>query len=191
MSGDGAGRAGGREPAPGESVTASIPKHNSPSLDAATHAPRSSSTVLYRAIVAILDRRIRSLRWPMHECDDRSGLQDGYTAKLLHPDTASGRQARWESLQLLIDALYPQGFVISMRASAGIAMRASASKINAPVPARASMYVPTPEQAREMARMRWQGVPEKRRRTLARRAANTRWSRHRSELADIRDGAKS
>jgi hypothetical protein len=41
----------------------------------------------------------------MRECDDRSGLNDGYTAKLLHPDTPSGRQL----LQYLTDALYLYG----------------------------------------------------------------------------------
>jgi hypothetical protein len=45
----------------------------------------------------------------MEMCDDRSGNQSGYTGKMLHPATPSGRQAQWQTLQYLLDALYPGG----------------------------------------------------------------------------------
>src|SRR5262245_22107943 len=51
----------------------------------------------------------------MQQCDDLSGLQDGYTAKMLHPAAPSGRQASWSSLQLLLDAIYPQGYRLTIR----------------------------------------------------------------------------
>jgi hypothetical protein len=56
-----------------------------------------------------LERRRLKLRWPMHVVDTRSGVQDGYYAKMLHAETASGRTAGWEVLQLVVDALYPNG----------------------------------------------------------------------------------
>jgi hypothetical protein len=63
----------------------------------------------YLAVIKIIDRRIRALGWTMETCDDRSGNQSGYTAKMLHPGTPSGRQAQWQTLQYLLDALYPGG----------------------------------------------------------------------------------
>lgn len=80
-------------------------------------APASSrrATAIYAAITAQLRARIERLGLPMWKCDDLSGLQDGYTAKLLHPDTPSGRQARWETMQLLVDALFPDGYEIIIR----------------------------------------------------------------------------
>src|SRR5262245_19131175 len=69
-------------------------------------APRQPATAIYLAVVAALERRIRSLGLTMQECDDLSGNEDGYTAKMLHPDTPSGRQAQSRTLQNLISALY-------------------------------------------------------------------------------------
>jgi hypothetical protein len=84
--------------------------------DAAPASPtRAGVTAFYRAVVEQLHTRIRRLGLPMWRCDDLSGLQDGYTAKLLHPDTPSGRQARWETLQLLVDALFPDGYQIIIK----------------------------------------------------------------------------
>lgn len=76
---------------------------------------RAPATGIYHAIIAQVHARIRRLGIPMWKCDDLSGLQDGYSAKLLHPDTPSGRQARWETLQLLLDAVYPEGFVLTIK----------------------------------------------------------------------------
>lgn len=88
--------------------------------DAAPAAPtRAGVTGFYRAVVEQLHTRIRRLGIPMWRCDDLSGLQDGYTAKLLHPDTPSGRQARWETLQLLVDAIFPDGYEIIIRPKDG------------------------------------------------------------------------
>jgi hypothetical protein len=44
------------------------------------------------------------------EVDDAAGLQDGFYSKLLHADRPSDRQVRWETLQLVITALFPAGF---------------------------------------------------------------------------------
>jgi hypothetical protein len=45
----------------------------------------------------------------MWKVDERSGVQDGYYAKMLYSETNSGRVAGWEMMQLVIDALWPQG----------------------------------------------------------------------------------
>ncbi|MFK8251777.1 hypothetical protein [Ancylobacter terrae] len=78
----------------------------------ARHTP---ATALYLAITAQIHQRIRRLGITMARCDDLSGLQDGYVAKLLHPDTKTGRQANWATLQLLVDAVFPDGYDIIIR----------------------------------------------------------------------------
>lgn len=54
-------------------------------------------------------RKIRKaeLGWSFWQLDEKSGAQSGYFAKAFNPDTPSGRVARWETLQWLIDAMYP------------------------------------------------------------------------------------
>lgn len=78
----------------------------------ARHTP---ATALYLAVTAQIHARIRRLGITMARCDDLSGLQDGYTAKLLHPDAKSGRQANWATLQLLMDAVFPDGVEVILR----------------------------------------------------------------------------
>jgi hypothetical protein len=56
-----------------------------------------------------LERRRLALGWPMWLVDERSGVQSGYYAKMLHAETSSGRNAGWNMLQLVADALYPDG----------------------------------------------------------------------------------
>jgi hypothetical protein len=68
-----------------------------------------TTTALYRSFVLGLERRRLQLGWPMHVVDDRAGLQDGYYAKMLHSETPSGRSAGWLMLQLVMDALWPDG----------------------------------------------------------------------------------
>ena len=75
------------------------------------------ASALYRMLMMELERRRLALGWPMWKLDDKAGTQDGYYAKCLYPDTPSGRQARWETLQLLIDALWPEGFQLALQSS--------------------------------------------------------------------------
>src|SRR5262245_27666805 len=46
--------------------------------------------------------------------DERAGTQDGYYAKMLHSETPSGRLAGWEMLQLVTDALFPDGIGVRL-----------------------------------------------------------------------------
>lgn len=65
---------------------------------------------LYRAIVREIRRHIRQRGWTMQECDDKSGLNDGYVAKALAPETPSGRVAQYQTLDLLVEALAGAGY---------------------------------------------------------------------------------
>ena len=80
---------------------------------------RPAVSDVYRAFAAQLHDRIRRLGLPMWRCDDLSGVQDGYTAKMLHPDTPSGRQASWPTLDLMMQALYPDGYTLIIKPNDG------------------------------------------------------------------------
>jgi hypothetical protein len=77
------------------------------------------ATEIYRAITIELERRRNHLGWTCWQVDDASGLNDGHYAKLLHADRRSGRCVRWETLQLVISALYPAGFDIEIKHKVG------------------------------------------------------------------------
>ncbi len=68
----------------------------------------------YRSLALQFKARIRQLGLTMLEVDARGGLPEGYTAKALHPDSNTGRQAQYQNLQILLEVLYgPGGFVMA------------------------------------------------------------------------------
>ena len=66
------------------------------------------STALYRQIIDCLKIRKSELGWSFWQLDEKSGAQSGYFAKAFNPDTPSGRVSQWQTLQWLIDAMYPK-----------------------------------------------------------------------------------
>lgn len=70
------------------------------------------STAIYRALMAACEGRRVELGLSMATVNDLAGLQDGFFAKMLYPDTPSGRQVRWETLQLAVEALFGKGFTV-------------------------------------------------------------------------------
>jgi hypothetical protein len=71
-----------------------------------------ASTAVYREFMAALEGRRVELGLSMATVNDMAGLQDGFFAKMLYPDTPSGRQARWETVQLAVEALFGKGFTV-------------------------------------------------------------------------------
>lgn len=76
------------------------------------------STAIYRELMAVLEGRRVELGLSMATVNDLAGLQDGFFAKMLYPDTPSGRQARWETVQLAVEALFGKGFSVQIVADA-------------------------------------------------------------------------
>lgn len=64
------------------------------------------STAIYRAIMQACEARRIELGIAMATVDEMAGTQDGYYAKMLFPDTPTGRCAQWPTLQLVIEALF-------------------------------------------------------------------------------------
>ena len=149
---------------------------------------------------------IRAVGLTMQVCDDIGGLQDGYVAKMLHPDAPSGRQARWETLQLLLDAIYPGGVRLRIYPIAGsAAIRAtinrklarsgqmlSGASINEReaqkgLLGRVAIRDLARDAARKGALSRNARLTAAQRRRLARRTARARWKRYHSMTALTRN----
>jgi hypothetical protein len=71
------------------------------------------ATVLYRVLMEVLDARRAELNLSMAVVDDMAGLQDGFFSKMLNPDAPNGRQSRWETVELAVQALFGDDFNIS------------------------------------------------------------------------------
>jgi hypothetical protein len=84
---------------------------------------------VYRALLLECERRRQVLGWSMWQVDDASGCQDGYYAKALHADRPSGRQARWETLHLIVSALWPHGFDLQMTHKPGGTLTAEGHRL--------------------------------------------------------------
>ena len=71
---------------------------------------RREVTDIYRAIVWQLRRQVIEIGATMAQVDDFVGIADGYFAKMLHADSASGRQSSWPILDMIVQGLFPLGY---------------------------------------------------------------------------------
>lgn len=76
-------------------------------------------TAIYRVIMVEFERQRLARGLSMAQVDDLAGTNDGHYAHMLYPDTPSGRQARWETVQDVADALFGRGFEINIVAING------------------------------------------------------------------------
>lgn len=83
---------------------------------------------IYRRLLANCERRRIELNWSCERLERAAGLQAGHWGKLKHSDARSGRVARWATLDLVVEALWPDGnFELLVLSTASIA-EASASR---------------------------------------------------------------
>lgn len=75
------------------------------------------ATQVYCKFVSAIEARRVELSLPMSQVDDLSGVQDGFFAKLVRPDAPNGRQSRWETLELVVQALFGTDYVIEIKPS--------------------------------------------------------------------------
>jgi hypothetical protein len=125
--------------------------------------------------------------------DERSGVQDGYYAKCLYPDTPSGRQAGWQMLDLIVGALFPEGYkAIFEPEKSGCLTTTKQREV-----IRAHWAFASPKARREHLReigtiggkigghARAAKLSKRRRRQIARQGALARWARHAERTAVI------
>lgn len=65
---------------------------------------------IYLATILEIERRRLARGIPMEQMSELMGSAERSYAKLLYPDTKSGRTARHETLQLAVSVLFPEGF---------------------------------------------------------------------------------
>jgi transcriptional regulator with XRE-family HTH domain len=71
-----------------------------------------------------IERRRLQLNISMQEVCDRSGVADYYYSKALHASTPSGREARWSTIQDIVDAIFPEGYDVVIKPKVGLRLDA-------------------------------------------------------------------
>lgn len=141
-------------------------------------AVRTVTTSIYRAIILECERRRMALGLPMEKFCEYAGLPDRYYGKAVCVDTPSGRQPQWTTLQIIIDALFPHGFDVEIRAKPGQVIDANSLKAKLlqlkahhdPLAQRELMTGLSVKAAEGRKR-----IPARKRSAIARRAAKARW----------------
>jgi hypothetical protein len=77
-----------------------------------------TSTRIYRALMEAFETRRVELKLSMNTdvigMNHLAGAADGYYAKMIYPDTPSGRQARWETVDEFATVLFGHGYSIQI-----------------------------------------------------------------------------
>jgi hypothetical protein len=138
---------------------------------------------IYRAIMLEVERRRLALGLPMEKFSEYAGLCDRFYPKALFSDTPSGRQVQWGTLQVIIDALFPHGFDLEIRAKPGAVI--SANNLKAKLLQLKATADPKSQRQlmRELGRKgglvsatrKRRKQPIWKRRAIARKAARARW----------------
>lgn len=84
----------------------------------------TKATPVYRAIILGCEERRVALGMSMEKLSEFAGLPDRYYAKAVHVDEPSGRQASWQTLQIICDVLWPDGFGVAIKPHAGLRLDA-------------------------------------------------------------------
>ena len=146
--------------------------------------PRIKGVPIYLAIVREFERRRRALALPMWKVDEAAGGSSRYFAKMLYPATPSGRQSTWEIVQLYADALFPDGFSVTIKAGAAGAVPASKHRaairfmgVRYDLEVRRDWMTELSQKgARKGGFARAKSLSKRRRKQIAKRAAKKRWS---------------
>jgi transcriptional regulator with XRE-family HTH domain len=100
----------------------------------------------YMAVMLEIERRRLQLNISMQEVCDRSGVADYYYSKALHASTPSGREARWTTLQDIVDALFPAGYDVVIKPKVG--MRLDPSQLRCKIKSAIATFNPKSQRER-------------------------------------------
>jgi transcriptional regulator with XRE-family HTH domain len=141
---------------------------------------------IYRLFMLEVERRRRQLGVSMERLSEIAGVADRAYSKYLHSGSAHGRTARWETIQIIADTLWPDGLDIEIMARKGpkltaIGMRHQIAHIaaNHDRPAQRDLMR---ELSKKAAAAR-QKIPAEERSAIASRASRARW--HRPQLEEV------
>jgi hypothetical protein len=141
------------------------------------------ATLVYMTIIHQIEEMRIASGMTMAAFSEYAGLPERYYAKALHPDTPSGRQASWESVQTMLETLAPHGFEVVIRRKPGAVidpqnLKAKSLEIRAltdPRTMREKMREIGLKGASKGGRNRWRRLGAKARARIARKAAKARW----------------
>ena len=85
-------------------------------------------SALYRAIMLEIERRRLEIGVSMDQLSEISGIADRSYPKMLYPDAKNGRQSHWETVQFVIDTLFPDGFDVAIKPRRGRLLSALSTK---------------------------------------------------------------
>jgi hypothetical protein len=144
----------------------------------------SNLTSFYQSIVAELERRRRAVGIPMERMSDLAGTADRSYAKLLAPESASGRIGNWKTLQLVLDVLFPDGVEVRLTPLRPGAEPMNSGTRKAIIEAAVSFDATTlPDHMRNLqmlsCKARLESTPPTRRKAIASKAARARWAKFR------------
>jgi hypothetical protein len=69
---------------------------------------------LYRAMVLELERRRLAVGISMERMSELMGTAERSYAKMMHPETSSGRMVQWPTMQAVVDVLYCDGMLVRL-----------------------------------------------------------------------------
>jgi hypothetical protein len=147
------------------------------------HTPKiiERAVPVYRAFLLECERRRIHLGWSMWQVDDAAGLNDGHYAHCLHVDRATGRQAQWKTLHLIVSALWPQGFDLAMTHKPGSVLTAEDLRLKVMFAASDNNRLSRRELMRELGkkggdarRERYKNMTKEERQRIAAKARKTR-----------------
>jgi len=135
----------------------------------------------YMAVMLEIERRRLQLNISMQEVCDRSGVADYYYSKALHASTPSGREARWSTLQDIVDALFPAGYDVVIKSKTG--MRLNPDQLRCKIKFAAAAVNPTSQRdlmstigkkGGEARREKYKTMTKEERQRIAKKARKTR-----------------
>lgn len=145
----------------------------------------SSATPVYQSLMLEAERRRQQLGVSMERFSEFAGLPDRAYSKMLWVTSKDRKQASWESVQRVVDALFPDGFDIVLKARKGPQLDILSAKFKARFGAAFHDRRVLREHMSEIgkagglnSRLGMDPVKKKR---LARRAAKRRWNKPKIE----------
>lgn len=142
------------------------------------------STAVYRSLMLACEARRLELGHSMATVNDMAGLQDGYYPKMIYPDTPSGRQAQWATVDLAFEALFGKGYTITIQPGEMRMLSAPSIDKGASINALKNRHWRHTKHFRDLGKKGGQArlakLSPKQHSALAKRMARKRWSKARS-----------
>lgn len=135
----------------------------------------------YRALMLELECRRQATGISMEQMNELMGNAERSYAKMLHPETPSGRLARWPTIQKAIDVLFMDGFRLRIERSNDGPLTTAGTRERIHNSARFYDRRLFREHMSEIASVRARIIPPEKLSAIGRKAAKARWRKVRRD----------